>query len=83
MTNKHFLFSSKDEGEYQSPEDAYAFGKLLVYMFANWSFAWKLNFFPMSQVERYVLKTTSTREINKLSKIITYFKVYKEPKTKT
>ena len=38
---------------YQSPEDAYSFGRLLVYMFADWSVAWKLNFFPMRQVERY------------------------------
>ena len=46
------LSEKNDKEEYQSPEDAYAFGQLLVYMFANWSFAWKLNFFPMPQVER-------------------------------
>ena len=39
---------------YQSPEDAYSFGRLLVYMFADWSVAWKLNFSPMPQVERYI-----------------------------
>jgi len=44
----------RDKEKYQSPEDAYSFGRLLVYMFANWSFAWKLNFFPMPQVERYI-----------------------------
>ena len=45
--------TNKDE-KYQSPEDAYAFGRLLVYMFADWNLAWKLNFFPMRQVQRYV-----------------------------
>ena len=48
------LRDKEDKEKYQSPEDAYSFGRLLVYMFANWSFAWKLNFFPMRQVERYI-----------------------------
>ena len=48
------LRDKEDKEKYQSPEDAYSFGRLLVYMFANWSFAWKLNFFPMPQVERYI-----------------------------
>ena len=43
----------RENKQYESPEDAYAFGRLLVYMFANWSLAWKLIFFPMKQVERF------------------------------
>ena len=54
--NSILICSEKQEGvDYQSPEDAYAFGRLLVFMLANWSFAWKLNYFPMPQVERYPL----------------------------
>ena len=68
------IFRHKDEGEYQSPEDAYSFGQLLVYMFANWNFAWKLNFFPMPQVERYVDTL--------FLKFTRYFKVYKVHKVK-
>ena len=48
---KKYLF--RKEGEiYQSPEDAYSFGRLLVFMFADWTVAWKLIFFPMPQVQR-------------------------------
>jgi len=41
-----------DDGDYNSPEDAFSFGRLMIYMFSNWSLAWKLTFFPMEQVQR-------------------------------
>ena len=53
MFRKEYEYQSP-EYEYQSPEDAYSFGRLLVYMFANWDCAWKLIFFPMPQVERFI-----------------------------
>ena len=47
------LFRNGNDGDYNSPEDAFSFGRLMIYMFSNWSFAWKLTFFPMEQVQRY------------------------------
>ena len=44
--------SSKHTKEYNSPEDAFSFGRLMIYMFSNWSFAWKLTFSPMQQFKR-------------------------------
>ena len=50
--NHGYLREGKD-ADYNSPEDAFSFGRLMIYMFSSWSLAWKLTFFPMQQVKRY------------------------------
>ena len=42
----------ENDGDYNFPEDAFSFGRLMIFMFSNVSFAWKLAFFPMVQVKR-------------------------------
>ena len=34
------------------PEDAFSFGRLMIFMFSNWYLAWILRLFPMCQVKR-------------------------------
>ena len=34
------------------PEDSFSFGRMLIFMFSNWSLAWKLSFSPGAQIER-------------------------------
>ena len=39
--------------EYNSPEDSFSFGRMMIFIFSNWSLAWKLSFSPRAQIERY------------------------------
>ena len=41
-----------NDGEYNSPEDSFSFGRMMIFMFSNWSLAWKLSFSPGAQIER-------------------------------
>ena len=46
------LLRDGNDGDYNSPEDAFSFGRLMIYMFSDWNFAWKLTFYPMEQAQR-------------------------------
>ena len=54
---EQWLSKSIGVDERESYEDSFAFGRLIVYMFANWNLAAKLIFFPMQQFQRYVNQT--------------------------
>merc|ERR1712176_714928 len=47
-------------------QDAFSFGRLMIYMFSDWNFAWKLTFYPMEQVQRYIesIKNKGLIQIN-------------------
>ena len=48
-------FRSENDSEYIYPEDAFSFGRLIVFMVSNWNIASKLVFFPVNQFKRFIL----------------------------
>lgn len=49
------IFRQDENGDYYSPEDAFAFGRLMVFMFSNWNSAWQLIYSTKDQVKRFGL----------------------------
>ena len=41
-----------EESATSAAEDAFSFGRLMIFMFSNWYLAWILRLFPMCQVKR-------------------------------